>query len=99
MNGKLWEDLTPEEHQRFPGDWEAQVGQGPITYHSDEHLATSDQGVVMLRRLLQRQIDAVAAGKDPAGVSFDPKSPPVVFEAGNYIMARTDAKAVELLDA
>jgi phenylpropionate dioxygenase-like ring-hydroxylating dioxygenase large terminal subunit len=99
MNGKLWEDLTPEEHQRFPGDWEAQVGQGPITYHSDEHLATSDQGVVMLRRLLQRQIDAVAAGRDPAGVSFDPKSPPVVFEAGNYIMSRTDAKAVELLDA
>ena len=48
---------------------------------------------------LQRQIDAVAAGKDPAGVSFDPKSPPVVFEAGNYIMSRTDAKAVELLDA
>jgi hypothetical protein len=99
MNGKLWEDLTPEEHQRFPGDWEAQVGQGPITHHSDEHLATSDQGVVMLRRLLQRQIDAVGAGKDPAGVSFNPKSPPVLFEAGNYIMARTDAKAVELLGA
>ena len=65
MNGKLWADLTPEEHQQFPGDWEAQVGQGPITLHSDEHLATSDQGVVMLRRLLQRQLDAVAAGRDP----------------------------------
>ena len=73
MNGKLWADLTPEEHQRFPGDWEAQVGQGPITFHSDEHLATSDQGVVMLRRLLQRQLDAIAAGRDPAGVSFDPR--------------------------
>ena len=67
MNGKLWADLTPEEHQQFPGDWEAQVGQGPITLHSDEHLATSDQGVVMLRRLLQRQLDAVAAGGDPVG--------------------------------
>ena len=32
MNGKLWAELTPEEHQQFPGDWEAQVGQGPITY-------------------------------------------------------------------
>ena len=52
MNGKLWADLTEEEHQQFPGDWEAQVGQGPITFHSEEHLATSDQGVVMLRRLL-----------------------------------------------
>ena len=99
MNGKLWEELTPEEHQKFPGDWEAQVGQGPITYHSDEHLATSDRGVVMLRRLLQRQIDAIAAGKDPAGVSFDPATPHVVFEAGNYIIPRNDAKVVELLGA
>ncbi len=93
MNGKLWAELTEEEHQQFPGDWEAQVGQGPITLHSDEHLATSDQGVVMLRRLLQRQLDAIADGGDPAGVSFDPAAPPVVFEAGNYIMEKNDATA------
>ena len=53
----------------------------------------------MLRRMLQRQLDAVAAGRDPAGVSFDPATPPVVFEAGNYIMQRNDAKVAELLDA
>jgi hypothetical protein len=99
MTGKLWADLTPEEHQQFPGDWEAQVGQGPITLHSDEHLATSDQGVVMLRRLLQRQLDTVASGGDPAGVSFDPAASPVVFEAGNYIIDRTDQRAAELLSA
>jgi hypothetical protein len=99
MNGKLWADLTPEEHQQFPGDWEAQVGQGPITLHSDEHLATSDQGVVMLRRLLQRQLDTVAAGGDPVGVTFDPAVPPVAFEAGNYILDRSDEKAAELLSA
>jgi phenylpropionate dioxygenase-like ring-hydroxylating dioxygenase large terminal subunit len=99
MNGKLWADLTPEEHQKFPGDFEAQVGQGPIACHANEHLATSDQGVVMLRRVLQRQLDAIAAGFDPAGVSFDPATPPVAFEAGNYIMQRNDAKVVEVLDA
>src|SRR5207248_10968943 len=99
MNGKLWHELTAEEHQKFPGDWEAQVGQGPITMHSDEHLATSDQGVVMLRRLLQRQLDALAEGRDPAGVSFDSTSPPVVFEAGNYIMERADPRAAELFNA
>ena len=99
MNGKLWHELTEEEHQRFPGDWEAQVGQGPITMHSDEHLATSDQGVVMLRRLLQRQLDAIAAGNDPAGVSFDSRTRPVVFEAGNYIVERADPRAAELLNA
>src|SRR4029079_13381834 len=35
-NGKTWAELTPEEHQKFPGDAEAQVGQGPITFHSEE---------------------------------------------------------------
>src|SRR5262249_62168485 len=95
MNGKLWSELTEEEHQKFPGDYEAQVGQGPITFHSDEHLATSDAGVAMARRLLQRQLDAIAAGRDPAGGSFGPQAPPGVFDAGNFLGAKTHRKAVE----
>ncbi len=86
LNGKLWEELTEEEHQRWPGDCEAQVSQGPIAWHSEEHLATSDKGIAMLRRLLQKQLDAVAAGHDPAGVGFDPEAPPVRFAAGNYLV-------------
>jgi hypothetical protein len=58
LGGKLWEELTSAEHQKFPGDYEAQIGQGPITLHSEEHLATSDKGIGMLRRLLKRQVDA-----------------------------------------
>jgi phenylpropionate dioxygenase-like ring-hydroxylating dioxygenase large terminal subunit len=85
MNGKFWRDLTEAEHQRFPGDYEAQVGQGPITLHSEERLASTDRGIVMLRRLIQRQLDAMAAGDDPVGVSYDPAAAPVTFEAGNYI--------------
>jgi hypothetical protein len=85
LNGKLWEELTEEEHRRLPGDFEAQVSQGKIACHSDEHLVTSDKGVAMLRRLLQKQVDLVRDGKDPAGVSFDPDAAPVVFDAGNYL--------------
>ena len=85
QGGKLWEQLTPGEHQRFPGDYEAQTGQGPIASHSEEHLALSDRGIVMLRSLLRLQLDAIAAGKDPAGVSFDEAAPPVVFDAGRRI--------------
>jgi hypothetical protein len=85
LNGKLWEELSEAEHQAFPGDYEAQVSQGPIAHHSEEFLAQSDIGIVRLRRLLQKQLDAVAQGKDPAGVSFDAEAPPVHFEAGNFL--------------
>jgi nitrite reductase/ring-hydroxylating ferredoxin subunit len=85
QNGKLWEELSEEEHQKFPGDYEAMVSQGPIAHHSEEHLATTDRGIVMLRRFLQQQVETVAKGGDPAGVSFDPGAPPVRFTAGNYL--------------
>lgn len=85
QNGKLWEELSEEEHQRSPGDYEAMVSQGPIAAHSEEHLATTDRGLVMLRRYLQAQVEAVQRGEDPAGVSFDPDAPPVFFDAGNFL--------------
>ncbi|MBI3197179.1 MAG: aromatic ring-hydroxylating dioxygenase subunit alpha [Rhodospirillales bacterium] len=84
-NGKTWAELTPEEHQKFPGDAEAQVGQGAITFHSEEHLMSSDQGVSMLRILLQKQIDIVAGGGDPLGVAFDEAGAYVKFDAGQYL--------------
>ncbi|MDR1969268.1 MAG: aromatic ring-hydroxylating dioxygenase subunit alpha [Burkholderiaceae bacterium] len=85
---KPWEDMTPEERRARPTDWEAQVGQGPITLHSEEHMATSDRGIVMLRRLLEREVKAVAEGRDPVGVSFDPDAPPIMFEAGQHLVAQ-----------
>jgi nitrite reductase/ring-hydroxylating ferredoxin subunit len=86
LNGKLWEELTAEEHQRWPGDYEAMVSQGRIARHSEENLATSDIGIAKLRRLLKKQVDIVAKGGDPAGVSFDPAAPPVRFQAGNFLV-------------
>lgn len=64
-NGKTWAELDAEGHQRYPGDFEAQVSQGPITFHSEENLSSSDVGVAMLRRLLRQEIRKVAAGDDP----------------------------------
>ena len=98
MNGKPWSELTEAEHQKFPGDFEAQVGQGPITLHSDEHLATSDQGVAMTRRLLQRQLDAIAAGRDPAGVSFDRRAAGGV-RGRQLHHGKSDQKVAEVLNA
>jgi phenylpropionate dioxygenase-like ring-hydroxylating dioxygenase large terminal subunit len=81
---RIWSELSEEEHQRFPGDWEAQIGQGPISLHSEENLATSDLGVVQLRRLLRRQIEIVKEGGDPLGVCFDPAQAVVKVQAGNF---------------
>ncbi len=53
INGKTWGEMTEAERQRFPGDYEAQAGQGAISLHSEEHLVTSDRGVMMQRRILR----------------------------------------------
>ncbi len=86
---KLWSEMTKDEHQHFPTDWEAQIGQGRISAHSDEHLATSDTGIAMLRQFLRQQIAIVQNGGDPAGVRFDPRAAVNKVRAGN---AFRDAK-------
>ena len=83
---KPWQELTPAERRARPNDYEAQVGQGSITLHSDEHLATSDRGIIMLRRLLKRELKKIEDGGDPVGTSFDENAPAVVFEAGQHIV-------------
>ncbi|MHB8380718.1 MAG: Rieske 2Fe-2S domain-containing protein [Candidatus Binataceae bacterium] len=64
-SGKTWFDLDAQGHQRNPGDFEAQVGQGAITLHSEERLASSDRGVAMFRRIYRESIRTVQEGGDP----------------------------------
>ena len=85
MNGKFWRELTEEEHRQFPGDFEAQTGQGEITLHSEEHFATSDKGVAFLRRFMEQQLKKVAEGGDPAGVAFSEQDATVRLEAGQEL--------------
>ncbi len=82
--GKTWFELDAEGHQRHPGDFEAQVGQGPITYHSEEQLATSDRGVAMFRKLYRAAVRAVQKGEDPPNISRDGGFL-VKVRAGNYL--------------
>ena len=83
---RSWFELSDEEHQRYPGDYEAQVGQGSITLHSEERLSSTDRGVSMVRRLFKQQVQAVVDGADPAGVTFDESEAIVEVIAGNYIL-------------
>jgi phenylpropionate dioxygenase-like ring-hydroxylating dioxygenase large terminal subunit len=61
-----------EERQRRPGDYDAQSSQRPIAVHALEHLATSDRGVVMFRRMVRNGIRAVQRGEDPFGLLRKP---------------------------
>ena len=50
--------------------WETQ---GPISDRAKEHLGESDRGIIMLRKLLREQIQAVQNGGDPIGINMDPR--------------------------
>ena len=58
-------DRTYKDGQLRPADTEAMVGQGPIVIHAKENLATSDKGVVLFRRRIQREIRALKEGTPP----------------------------------
>jgi len=64
------DDRSYADRQRFPADFDAQSSQRPIAVHGLEHLASTDRGVVMLRRIVRDGIRAVARGEDPSGVGF-----------------------------
>ena len=82
--GKSWSDMTEQEHRRYPGDWEAQTGQGRITLHSEEHLAGSDGAIRLIRKGLRQQIERVRSGSNPAGVSFDENDARIEVISGNF---------------
>ena len=53
------------ERQRSPGDYDALMAQRSIAVHANEHLSSTDRGVVMLRRQLKQGIRDVQEGRTP----------------------------------
>ena len=93
-DNKLWRDMTPEEHQRYPSDQEAQESQGITTLHSDENLAASDAGIVKQRLLFKRLAKIVAEGGDPVGVAFTEEQRRIQIDARSW-MQKIDQLAAE----
>ena len=64
------DDRPYGERQRFPADFDAQSSQRPIAVHALEHLASTDRGVIMLRRIVRDGVRAVARGENPFGTGW-----------------------------
>jgi len=64
-DGKIIADNIPAQ------DMTGWVGQGPISDRTQEHLASSDKGVVLYRRMLLEQMDRVERGEEPMAVIRD----------------------------
>jgi len=83
-DGKTWSEMSEEEHRDYPGDFEAQWGQGEITLHSEEHLARSDIGVIQLRKKMKKNIKSVQNDASPEGVAFTEDEALVKVVSGNF---------------
>lgn len=86
-----WWRIPSHEQDRV-----AQESQGPIVDRTREYLGTSDEGIVMLRRIIRDSINAVAQGKDPFGIIRDPAKNTIFrFDAGkNFSDGQRKAPAI-----
>lgn len=72
--------------------WETQ---GAIADRSREHLGEADRGIILFRKFLREQIDAVQNGSDPVGVNYDPARDQTIalihdgFSAYSFAAARS----------
>ena len=76
-----WWNLPNREQDRV-----AQESQGLIADRTKEHLATSDQGILMLRQMIRDAIGDVRQGKDPLGVVRE-LGGPITFDSSRDAVA------------
>ena len=55
-------------------DFVAWLGQGKISDRWNEHLGSSDRGVIMVRKRFLEDLERVARGEDPKAIVRDPKA-------------------------
>ena len=56
----------------------AWVSQGRIFQRQTEALGTSDKGIILFRKILQRELEKIERGEDPMGVIRDPAKNEVI---------------------
>lgn len=81
LNFHVGGQLTVHREQ----DFLAIVSQGPLFDRSTERLASSDEGVILFRKMVMEGIEAVARGEDPLGVRRD-GDPDEVIDLEGHVM-------------
>ena len=66
-------------------DFQAIVSQGALCDRTTEGLATSDEGVILFRKMVMEGIKAVECGDDPLGVRRD-GDPDAIIDLGGDVM-------------
>ena len=84
-DGRSWFEMTEEEHQLSPGDYEAQSSIGNLPAHSREHLSPGDKAVGKLRMRLENAVKDVSEGRNPPGLIFDKNAEPLKVSAHGVI--------------
>jgi hypothetical protein len=84
-------DRPYEERQAHPADYDAQSGQRAIAIHALEHLASTDRGVLMLRKIVRDGIRAVAAGRDPRELLREPRPPIATYTQDTVLRIPAEA--------
>lgn len=93
-------DRPYHERQLEPGDYDAMVSPGAIVNRSNEHLGTTDRGVVQFRRMLAAAIKSLQAGEGSELPRRPTNGQPVVTYAHETVLklphagALADQKAV-----
>jgi 5,5'-dehydrodivanillate O-demethylase len=67
-----WDNGTIIADTILKQDTFAWVAQSPISDRTQEHLVTSDQGVMLFRNLLIENLEAIERGDDPMGIVRNP---------------------------
>jgi len=91
------DDRPYAERQRHPADFDAQASQREIAVHALEHLASTDRGVIMFRKIVRDGIRAVAAGREPRFLLRTPVPP--IHTACQDMVLRIPPEADPVADA
>jgi hypothetical protein len=87
---KTW-SFTGLGRNFVPHDTWATEGAGPIQDRTQEHLGSSDRGIVAGRRALLEALKDVREGRDPKGVWRDPSAvPQMVVRSDTLLPADVD---------